>query len=249
MRGGAETPAGAIMPACPRLLHLGAAAPGVTVPLPGLGFGGGFATLALYALNPRGQGAGWSNAAVVALTPVGPPPAFAAARNTAAGVALSWARPRPPLDRVMIYRDGVLLAALPPAATAFLDRSIAWNRRYQYWLRSGAGAGAAAVESPDSRHLAVFTADVFPPPVPAGLQAVAGPAGVDLSWNAVAFHNLAGYNVYRQLPGASAWQKRNPVPLPTPVFHDAAAPGALYAVSAVDARGNESQRSAPIAVH
>jgi len=249
VRGGAETPSGAIMPACPRLLHLGAAAPGVTVPLPGLGGGGSFATLALYALNAQGQGAGWSNAAVVALTPVGPPPSLTAARATADGVALRWTPPAPPLDQILIYRDGTLLARLPSSTTAFLDRSIAWKQRYQYWLRSGAGAGAAAVESPDSRHLPVSTADVFPPPVPTGLQAVAGPAGVDLSWNAVVAHDLAGYNVYRQLPGASAWEKRNPEPLPTPVFHDAAAPGATYAVTALDAAGNESQRSAPAVAH
>lgn len=251
--GSAQTPAGEVMPACPHLQRLGSVAPGAAVSLPGLGASGGFATLALYALNARNQGAGWSNAAAVPLTAVAAAPHLASVRATAAGVALQWSLPPPPLDRVLVYRDGVLLARLSSTAGNFLDTSSAWNQTYHYWLRSGAGAGASAVESQDSNVVTLTMVDTFPPPVPEGLQAVRGPGGtggVDLSWNAVVAKDLAGYFVYRSQPGGG-WERRNGTPLPTPVFHDdlpASAAPALYAVTSMDALGNESARSATVEV-
>ncbi|MGH9480804.1 MAG: hypothetical protein ACRD1L_01825 [Terriglobales bacterium] len=252
--GGAETPSGATMAACPHLQPMGAAASGVTLALAALAANGDFATVALYALNPQGQGAGWSNPVVVPLTPVGPPPQIDSALATADGVALAWSLPTPPPVRVAIYRDGTLLAAVPPAPGAYLDAAAGIGQLYTYWLRSAAGEGAAAVESADSSHMQVDTHNALPPPAPTGLEAVVAPGangGVDLSWNAVRVRDLAGYNFYRQLPGSSVWEKLNPAPLPTPVFHDALppdAPAASYAVSAVDLLGHESPRTPPVIV-
>lgn len=120
-------------------------------------------------------------------------------------------------------------------------------------MRSTAGEGRTAVESADSSHLEVDTKNVFPPPVPTGLQAVAAPtgAGVDLSWNAITARDLAGYNLYRLLSSASTWEKLNRSPLPTPVYHDTLPAGvasASYAVSSQDLLGNESARTPPVAV-
>ncbi|HXE30221.1 MAG TPA: fibronectin type III domain-containing protein [Terriglobales bacterium] len=232
------------MPACPRVRTL----PANVMQASDLGTSG-LVTVALYAVNRQGEGAGWSNPVTVPLTQVGPPPDLLSVQPTAAGVQLHWRLPTPIPARIAVYRGGERIAELDGNASSYLDDRMQWNQHYQYWLRSGAGLGDEAVESADSQHRDADTRDVFPPPVPAGLQAVAGVGGVDLSWNAVNAPDLAGYIVYRQAAGAGNWEKRNGALAPTPVYHDPATPGHYtYAVTAVDRAGNESPRSAPVDV-
>jgi fibronectin type 3 domain-containing protein len=95
----------------------------------------------------------------------------------------------------------------------------------------------------------VFAHDVFTPAVPSGLQAVySGPGQasfIDVIWAPVADADLEGYNIYRR-EASAAPLKMNSQPVKSPAFRDAqVAPGKtyLYSVSAVDQRGNESQRS------
>jgi fibronectin type 3 domain-containing protein len=95
----------------------------------------------------------------------------------------------------------------------------------------------------------VFAHDVFPPAVPAELQAVfSGPGqspAIDLVWAPVTDMDLAGYNVYRHEAGGAA-VKVNGELVETPAYRDAnVATGRkyLYSVAAVDVRGNESARS------
>ena len=105
------------------------------------------------------------------------------------------------------------------------------------------------VEGEDSPEVKVFAHDVFPPGVPAGLQAVfSGPgqaAFIDLIWAPVTDVDLDGYNVYRHEEGAAP-VKVNAERLKTPAYRDMSVfPGKkyFYSVSAVDVRGNESARS------
>jgi hypothetical protein len=99
--------------------------------------------------------------------------------------------------------------------------------------------------------------DVFPPPVPTGLNAIgftgdSASYAVDLIWQPVQDEQLAGYNVYRralQSPGedGSARMRLNATPVLLPSFHDARAkPGTRYRyeVTAIDAKGNESEPGA-----
>jgi fibronectin type 3 domain-containing protein len=85
--------------------------------------------------------------------------------------------------------------------------------------------------------------------VPTGLQAVfSGPGQppfIDLVWAPNTDADLAGYNVYRHEPGGPP-VKINTELVKTPAFRDAnvsAGKVYLYAISAVDARGNESAHS------
>src|SRR6185437_2315147 len=252
--GADQTPSGRRLPTCPQWLVLDAPPP-LQLPVASLGLTTPFATLALYAVNRQGDGAGWSNPVTVPLTPVAPPPRLATATPTADGVALRWTPPQPPPAAVKIYRNATLVATVAGAATSYLDPTAAWDQPYQYFLRSAAGTGDAAVESQPSNVLQVTPGDVFAPPAPTGLEAVAAPGGdaVDLSWNAPSARDLAGYNVYLQI-GDGPWQQRNATLLPTPVFHDslpAAPAGAAlrYAVTALDSHGNQSPRSAPVRPH
>ncbi|HEY7854898.1 MAG TPA: hypothetical protein VIC32_00520, partial [Terriglobales bacterium] len=207
------------------------------------------ATLALAANNSHGQAAGWSNRVVVPLQPVARPPQPLTAELNADGVELHWPAASNEID---VYRLPVnsttpaLVARMSAETGTELDAAMPWNSSVHYWLRSVAGTGALQVESADSNHVTVSTSDIFAPPVPTGLEVVAGPGGADLSWNAVSARNLAGYNVYRLLPNAATWLKVNPTLLPTPVFHDAEwQPGSVYRVTSVSTAGVESAPSVP----
>lgn len=94
--------------------------------------------------------------------------------------------------------------------------------------------------------------DVFPPPVPADVAAVAtagengmAPA-IDLSWQPDTDPDLAGYIVYRR-EGEGEWLRISSAqPVIEPAYHDAQVqPGHTYhyAVSAVSKAGHESERS------
>lgn len=138
--------------------------------------------------------------------------------------------------------------------TLFLDQSFEWEHTYFY--RSAvvsvvetAGKPTVEVEGDDTPEVKVFAHDVFPPGLPAGLQAVfSGPGQqpfIDLIWAPVPDADLAGYNIYRHEEGAAA-VKVNGEPVKTPAFRDmqvASGKTYFYSVSAVDVRGNEGDRS------
>lgn len=94
--------------------------------------------------------------------------------------------------------------------------------------------------------------DVYPPPAPTDLNAAsfANPQlTVDLIWQPVDTPHLAGYNVYRETldrngSATGAKTRLNQVPVPAPGFHDVTAVAGQryrYSVTAVDAKGNESE--------
>jgi hypothetical protein len=137
---------------------------------------------------------------------------------------------------------------------SFLDQSFEWESTYFYRgavvsVIGVAGKPAIEVEGDDTPEVKVFAHDVFPPAVPAGLQAVfSGPgqqAFIDLIWAPVTDADLEGYNVYRREEGGAP-VKVNLELVKTPAFRDAQVVSGktyFYSVSAVDLRGNESARS------
>ena len=167
----------------------------------------------------------------------------------------------------------VTLADVECTVGHFEDRIIEWQKTYEYRITGVTqvmgppGNGlcpkassqeseapspecvTATVEGDDSPPQKVFTNDVYPPAVPAGLQAVfSGPGQapfIDLVWAPNTDADLAGYNLYRQEPGGQSVKINNEL-IKAPAFRDnnvSAGKSYIYAVSAVDARGNESARS------
>ncbi len=92
--------------------------------------------------------------------------------------------------------------------------------------------------------------DTQPPSVPGGLAAAPRPGKVSLLWSAAAEPDFSHYRIYRgRLAAAPLDLYRDGVQSPS-VDDDQVVPGRryCYAVSAVDASGNESARSAMIEV-
>jgi hypothetical protein len=145
----------------------------------------------------------------------------------------------------------------PAGAKHFTDSGFEWEKTFLYRIIAVSvvkrSEGEVAIEGDDSPAVRVVAHDVFPPSVPSGLQAAYSGEGqkpfVDLIWAPVTSADLAGYNVYRSDPGnAEAIVKLNSDLVKSPSYRDpdvVSGKTYTYSVSAVDVRGNESQRSEP----
>jgi hypothetical protein len=143
----------------------------------------------------------------------------------------------------------------------FTDSSFEWEKTYLYRItavtivKRPESNSEVLVEGDDTPPVRVIAHDVFPPSVPAGLQAAYSGEGqkpfIDLIWAPVTNADLAGYNVFRSETNGAAVKiavKLNSELVKSPSYRDfAVASGKTYtySVSAVDVRGNESQRSEP----
>ena len=162
--------------------------------------------------------------------------------------------PAEPVNRTLLVTAGVQQGRA-------LDRDIRFGETYEYRAQRVASVTADGqkleLAGPLSAPVRIDAVNIFPPDVPSGLAAVAtvgengagpttGPA-IDLSWTPDTEADLAGYIVYRR-EGDGAWQRVSPAqPVVGPGYHDAAVERGHtydYAVSAIDAEGHESQRSA-----
>jgi hypothetical protein len=218
-------------------------------------------TYAVEALNLHARSAGLSNQVRVPLAPTLPPPGNIQVQVISDGVVLTWDCETFPKESAgvryiyRIYRRSVdsgadvNLAEVECPGGRFVDRSIEWQKSYEYHITvvtsaktdnkgsmlcptTPAGGGIAGsadcitlltIEGDDSRLQRVFTNDVYPPGVPTGLQAVfSGPGQalfVDLLWAPMTDADLAGYNVYRREEGGEA-TKINTELVKTPAFRD-----------------------------
>jgi len=94
--------------------------------------------------------------------------------------------------------------------------------------------------------------DTAPPAAPTGTSAaLEGGVNVRVRWSANSEPDLLGYLVYRALAAGGPFTRLTSSPIVPTDYLDAPAPDTLsawYAVSAVDATGNESARSATVRV-
>ena len=228
-----------------------------------------FLSYAVEVLNADGRSAGLSNQVRVSLARTLPPPKELNAHITAQGIVLDWTSTllpgSPPtvrfVYRVYRHQEGdaqkMLVGDVPAGIERHLsltDSNIDWQKTYEYHteavtLVAQEGKPEVQVDGDDSPEVKVFADDVFPPTVPSGLQAVfSGPGQqpfIDLVWAPDTDADLNGYNVYRHEEGTEP-MKLNAEPIKTPAYRDGSIAGGkhyFYSVSAVDVRGNESQRS------
>src|ERR1017187_5017707 len=235
-------------------------------------------TYAVEVLNRNARGAGLSNRVHVPAILTLPPPPDLAAELTGDGVVLTWtsagelqtsASPfnnSPVQFRYRIYRrdessgKDAIAGEVPlgePGSIHFTDSSLEWEKTYLYRITAVSiikrPDSEIKVEGDDTPTVRVVAHDVFPPSVPAGLQAAYSGEGqkpfIDLIWAPVTNADLAGYSVYRsETNGATVGQpvKLNSGLVQSPSYRDSAVASGKtysYSVSALDVRGNESQRS------
>jgi len=226
-------------------------------------------TYAVEVLNRSGRGAGPSNRVRIPAIRTLPAPVDLAVQLNEDGALLRWTSAGESSGsgaelRYRIYRRDEssgkeTMAGEVPAGAAgqatFLD-TIEWEKTYVYRITAVSivqrPSGEVQIEGDDSPSVRVVAHDVFPPAVPAGVQAVYSGEGqkpfIDLIWAPVASADLAGYNIYRREEGGSAPTavKLNSELVKAPSYRDtvvSAGKTYLYSVSAADVRGNESARS------
>jgi hypothetical protein len=224
-------------------------------------------TYAVEALNRNARGAGLSNRVRVSAVATLPPPSDLAAELTGDGVVLTWTSAgeshTPDIQhRYRIYRrdessgKDAIAGEVPlgkPGPVRLTDTTLEWEKTYLYRITAASivkrSDGEVQVEGDDTPPVRVVAHDVFPPSVPAGLQAAYSGEGqkpfIDLIWAPVTNADLAGYNVYRG-DGNGPAVKLNSELVKSPAYRDSAVVSGKtysYSVSAVDVRGNESQRS------
>ena len=224
-------------------------------------------TYAVEALNRNARGAGLSNRVRVSAVLTLAPPGDLAAELTGDGVVLTWTSPgeshTPGIQhRYRIYRrdessgKDAMAGEVPlgePGPAHFTDSTFEWEKTYFYRATAVSIVKRAdsevQVEGEDTPPVRIVAHDVFPPAVPAGLQAAYSGEGqkpfIDLIWAPVTNADLAGYNVYRS-DGNGPAVKLNSELVKSPSYRDRAIESRkayTYSVSAADVRGNESQRS------
>ena len=237
---------------------------------------------AVEVMNRNSRAAGLSNHVHVPAIATLPPPGDLSAELSGDGVALTWTSPGEPQNipdnpatksaslqhSYRIYRrdestgkDAV--AGETPVGAAgpahFTDSGFEWEKTYLYRITTVSVVkrpdSEVQIEGDDSSAVRVVAHDVYPPAVPAGLQAAYSGEGqkpfIDLIWAPVTTADLAGYNIYRsEANGASVHEmvKLNSVLEKSPSYRDLAVASGktyTYSVSSVDVRGNESQKSEP----
>jgi hypothetical protein len=207
-------------------------------------------TYAVEVLNRNARGAGLSNRVHVPAIITLPPPNDLATKLTADGVVLTWTSAAEPPNaanavqyRYRIYRrdqssgKNAIAGEIPvpsnePQTTQFTDSTFEWEKTYLYRVTAVSllrrPESEVQVEGDDSSSVQVIAHDIFPPAVPTGLQ--------------------AAYSGEGQKPFIDAYEKVNEALLKSPSYRDSAVVSGktyTYIVSAVDVRGNESQRSDP----
>jgi hypothetical protein len=196
----------------------------------------------------RGKDGGWSDLANLrVIAPLRKPDGLNV-EATAQGVKLAWAGPREPADMTFRIRRRVGKGDAVEVATAagneWVDTQTRYGETYEYSLQALVTSGGARAESALSDPVSIVPVDRFPPAVPSGLTALAGPSSIELSWDPNTETDFAGYTVYRAASGAAF--ERIAGPLSAPSFSDKDARPAVkytYAVSAADQVGNQSARS------
>jgi hypothetical protein len=231
-----------------------------------------FAVYKLELLDEHGRSAGFSNRAAVPLAPLLPAKSLHSELD-ARGVYLIWEEEAESPSSLMkfdyrIYRreKGSSKRIAVPYLRAVIhtkegerwsgvDTSIQWEKTYLYSVTpvtrvySPEGHLIAEIEGDDSAPLEVITHDIFPPAAPERLLPVVGHVPgkkfVDLLWAPNTEIDISGYYIYRREENGQA-ARVNSVPIPTLSFQDVDVVSGhqyFYSISAVDVRGNESERS------
>lgn len=186
----------------------------------------------------------WSNRIELDVTEPVSTPADVKIAASAAGVVVSWS-PVASADHYRILRQAPNEKAFSEVGstqdTNFIDAGSQFDVAYSYQVVA-LNAGAESAPTPP---LQITPVDTFPPAVPSGVAALAGPESIELSWQRSPEADTAGYYIYRSVDGSPFTRLGDRVTLPT--FSDRNIERGKtyrYQITAVDQKNNESDRSA-----
>jgi hypothetical protein len=180
---------------------------------------------------------------IVPLVPMPPPPGAVDVTFTEALFLITWVPPVMEGNGSLafnVYRapaDRIALNQAPLTAAAFELGPVRFGEEQCFVVRSVRTVQTVMLESAPSDGACATPRDVFAPAAPRGLQAVAGPDGISLSWNANAEADLAGYVVLRGEAPGDTLQPLTPGPIAETNYRDTTAQSGVryvYALVAVD---------------
>jgi hypothetical protein len=182
---------------------------------------------------------------------IAPPPPAADPISPSDPAAATPAVPAPPVTFNVYNKpdSSAPLNAQPIAAAEYERTGITFGTEQCFIVRSVAQVAAISIESEPSAPLCVTPADTFAPAAPKGLSVVAAPGTMNLSWDANAEPDVAGYVVLRGEAPGETLQPLTPAPIPGTSYEDKTAkPGVryAYAIVAVD-KAAPPNKSAPSA--
>jgi hypothetical protein len=148
------------------------------------------------------------------------------------------------IDYYLVYREDVeqpgQISVWKTKKSTYQDSEIVTGNTYRYWVTVVSKWGE---ESKPSNEIKVETQDTEPPAPPQGVVAAAIDPGVSIDWNANVDKNLVGYNVYVR-KNNNKWTLLTGTPeSDTHYYHESGTLNDVYAVSAVNVFGVESEYS------
>jgi hypothetical protein len=173
---------------------------------------------------------------------------------TAEGVQLSWIEPTPvPGMKTEVFRStgepGEYTLLDAAEKSPWVDQGAQFGETYSYRIRQRLEGDERNYAGPFLEPVSITPVDRFAPAVPADVTAVAGAAGVELSWTRNLEADFREYRVYRSIDGAAF--ARVGEPTATATFSDTTAPrntSLRYRITAVDTADNESEPCEPVEV-
>jgi hypothetical protein len=194
----------------------------------------------------------WSDSVrLQVVTPLETPPGVKV-QGAPGGIQLTWAVRQARAGIVWRVSRRTPQQALPELlgttqTPEYLDKTAQFGKTYEYTVQAELKMGDVNAESEVSQPISFNYEDIFPPTTPSGLSALAGLDSIQLTWTPDTDPDLKGYYLYRAA-GNEPLARLGGI-LESPAYTDREIrPGVhyRYEVSAVDLKGNESPRSAPV---
>ncbi len=189
-----------------------------------------------------GRKSAWSNYDTLTVNPPLSPPQNVTATAVPEGVELTWEAPPGSFRILRSAGDSTQFARIGESdQTMYLDTVTAYGTEYRYTV---VAMGADLQQSLPSATASVTPEDTFPPAVPTGLSAVPGIDTIELAWARNTEPDFRSYSIYRAVGDGPFTALATGIG--APAISDSAVESGMryrYAISAVDASGNESARS------
>jgi len=203
------------------------------------GYAGAEVVVAVRMANAKGRLSAWSNLVTLRVEQPFSAPQFKA-DSAPQGAEIKWSG----FDgKVLVFRDDEKIGE--SASGRFADAGAEHGKRYAYSIQAARGAALSERSAP----IGVKIEDRFPPAIPAGLTAAAGPGTVELSWERGTDPDLSHYLVMRAAGSESEFTNVGRTDVPAYTDRDVK-PGSRYRyqVAAVDFRNNRSNPSGAVEI-